>query len=350
MKTIKGFTITPPTLGSIRIGIAVTKGDRKMPQKDDAFTITTLVQSKDGWITHSLHNEVMKQQAPAREGAQQKIREIPVRLMFNDPDLNMRAEYSVFEPKSGRPLCAGDGQSARRRTAMGVEAIDCPGPDTCKYGQDKHCKLYARMNVQIEGQSDELGTFVFRTTGFNSVRTLSARMSYLHALTGGKLAGIPLSLRLRAKTSANSYKSVVYFVDLQVREGMSLAEACQAGQAHRQAWEDIGLSREAFEAAARDGFDRSAFEDAEEEGGEVLEAFYQGAEKPVPLGEFVDEDGVVRPEVPASANMRHSHSENKAPSRPVGGLAGLRATMNSFEGDGFIPPPSNQHNWHVPIS
>ena len=30
-------------------------------------------------------------------------------------------------------------------------------------------------------ESDEFGTFVFRTTGFNSLRTLAARLSSYHA-------------------------------------------------------------------------------------------------------------------------------------------------------------------------
>jgi hypothetical protein len=33
-------------------------------------------------------------------------------------------------------------------------------------------------------ESDEFGTFIFRTTGFNSIRTLAARLSYYHAASG----------------------------------------------------------------------------------------------------------------------------------------------------------------------
>jgi hypothetical protein len=32
-----------------------------------------------------------------------KLRSIPVRFLFNDPDLNLRAEYSLFDRKTGRP-------------------------------------------------------------------------------------------------------------------------------------------------------------------------------------------------------------------------------------------------------
>lgn len=329
MKTIKGFAITPPTLGSIRIGKAVVKGDRKLPQKDDAFTITTQVQGKEGWIAHPLHDSLLKQQTPAREGAQAKLRAIPVKLMFDDPDLNLRAEYSAFDGKTGRPLCAGDGEKARRRTPQGVESVDCPGSDLCAFGQEKRCKLYGRMNVQIEGQDDELGTFVFRTTGFNSVRALAARLSYLHALTGGKLAGLPLTLKLRAKTSSNSYKSVVYYVDLQVRDGMTLAEAFRTGKENRAAWEDIGLSREALEAAARDGFNRSAFEDTEEDAGDVIDEFFNpnsgNTGRALNPGEYIDEDGVIH-------GGASDDDMPVPPSRSAGGLAALRGIIEQTGG------------------
>ncbi|MDD2742060.1 MAG: hydrolase or metal-binding protein [Rhodocyclaceae bacterium] len=349
MKTIKGFAITPPTLGSIRIGKTISKGDRKLPQKDDAFSITTLVQGDNGWIAHRLHDEVMKTQAPAREGAQQKIRAIPVRVMFDDPDLNLRAEYSAFDPLKGRPLCAGDGDKARRRTANGIESVDCPGSDNCAYGKEKRCKLYARMNVQIDGQDDELGTFVFRTTGFNSVRTLSARLSYLHALTGGKLAGLPLSLRIRAKTTSNSYKSVVYFVDLQVREGMSLVEACRTASEYRQAWEAIGLNRVAFEAAARDGFERSAFEDSEDDAGDVIDEFYSAPEhgSASPNG-LIDEDGVIHP-AQVAANRQRAPQTATA-SRPAGGLAGLRVQMDVERESESCSDAGDEKFWSVPFN
>jgi hypothetical protein len=32
-----------------------------------------------------------------------------VRLLFDDPDLNLRANYTLFERTSGRPMCVGNG-------------------------------------------------------------------------------------------------------------------------------------------------------------------------------------------------------------------------------------------------
>ncbi len=61
----------------------------------------------------------------------------------------------------------------------------------------------ARLNVQVDGQQDALGTFIFRTTGYNSVRTLAARLKYFEAVSGGLTHCLPLLLRLRAKTPPN---------------------------------------------------------------------------------------------------------------------------------------------------
>ena len=54
---------------------------------------------------------------------------------------------------------------------------------------------------------DELGSFVFRTTGFNSIRTLSSRLSYFQAVSGGLLTTLPLELRLRGKSTTQSHRA-----------------------------------------------------------------------------------------------------------------------------------------------
>ncbi|MGP9692960.1 hydrolase or metal-binding protein, partial [Psychrobacter sp. AOP30-A2-5] len=55
---IKGLTITPPVLGRISIGKVVHKDGKRLPAKDDQFTITSQVQNKDGWINHPLDEKL----------------------------------------------------------------------------------------------------------------------------------------------------------------------------------------------------------------------------------------------------------------------------------------------------
>jgi hypothetical protein len=135
------------------------------------------------------------------------------------------------------------------------------------------CKPYGRFNVSI-GDSDELGSFVFRTTGFNSIRTLAARLQYFAAVSGGHLASMPLELKLRGKSTTQSHRSAIYYADLVVRSGFSLNEAiCQARTlaAERLA---AGFDQSALDAAARLGFANGSFEDAPDETSEIMEEFY----------------------------------------------------------------------------
>jgi hypothetical protein len=43
---IKGLAITPPILGRISIGKVVEKNGKRLPEKDDQFTITSQIKTK----------------------------------------------------------------------------------------------------------------------------------------------------------------------------------------------------------------------------------------------------------------------------------------------------------------
>ena len=263
---LKGLVITPPVLGRISIGKVVEKAGKRLPEKDDQFTITSQVQGADGWLPHPFDEGFRKAQGG-------KIRSIPIRLLFNDPDLNFRAEYALFDRRTGRPLCVGNGESCKRRTEPGVEAMPCPSPEGCAVAQNNACKPFGRLNVLI-GDDDPLGSFVFRTTGFNSIRTLSARLAYLQAISGNRLAYLPLELRLRGKSTRQSLGTPIYYVDLTVRSGVSVEEALTEAKRLAADRESAGFDQVALEKAARLGFANGAFEESEDEGDSVVEEFY----------------------------------------------------------------------------
>ena len=264
---IKGLAITPPVLGRISIGKIVEKNGKRLPEKDDQFTITSQIQNKEGWIKHPL-DEQLRAQAPS-----QKLRTIPVRMIFNDPELNLRAEYSLFDRQTGRPVCVGNGETCQRLTNQGVEQHPCPSPDLCPLAQGGNCKPYGRLHVNLD-ESDEFGTFIFRTTGFNSIRTLSARLNYYHAASGGLLSCLPLQLTLRGKSTTQSYRQPVYYVDLTLRDGIGLNDAIvQAKQIDDRA-KEAGFYQEAVDFIARQGFANTRFEMDVEEGLDVVDEFY----------------------------------------------------------------------------
>ena len=268
---IKGLAITPPILGRISIGRMVEKNGKRLPEKDDQFTITSQIQSKEGWVKHPLDDQ-LRANIP-----NQKLRSIPVRMIFNDPDLSLRAEYTLFDRQTGRPVCVGNGETCQRLTNQGVEQHPCPSPDLCPLAQGGNCKPYGRLHVNLD-ESDEFGTFIFRTTGFNSIRTLAARLSYYQAASGGLLSCLPLQLTLRGKSTTQSYRQPVYYVDLTLREGISLNEAIiQAKQIDEQS-KQAGFYQEALDFTARKGFGNGRMDVDMEEGLEAIEEFYQPVE------------------------------------------------------------------------
>lgn len=349
---IKGLMITPPVIGRIAIGKVVERNGKRLPEKDDEFTITTQVQSRGQWILHPL-DEALRQAAsqptsgikegpqpsapdgvlddaqetsanasadpgspgelirysnaappaartgrrslkekmglanesrttgetatstaasPAAPPTRRKLRNIPVRVLFNDPDLNLRANYTLFDRTTARPVCVGDGENCKRVTSKELESMPCPGPDACTFGKDG-CKPYGRLNLII-GDSDELGSFVFRTTGFNSIRTLAARLQYFAAVSGGCLACMPLELKLRGKSTTQSHRAAIYYADLVVRTGLSLNAAIAQAKELAGQRQSAGFDQTALDAAARLGYANGSFEDAPDEAAEIVEEFY----------------------------------------------------------------------------
>lgn len=275
---LKGLSITPPVVGRISIGRIVERNGKRLPQKDDQFTITSQVQNSNGWVPHPLDEQLRKE-------AGGKLRAIPVKVLFNDPALNLRAAYSLFDRETGRPVCVGNGETCRRSSAKGIEVLPCPGPDECAFAGGA-CKPYARFNVVI-GDEDALGSFVLRTTSYNTIRTLMARMEYFRAVSGNLLACMPLELKLRGKSTTMSFHTPIYYVDLVVRSGMTLESAIAEAKTLHGKRQGAGVDQEALDEAARKGFANGAFEELDEDVPDVVEEFF-------PEG--------VQPKQPAAAN------------------------------------------------
>lgn len=217
---LKGFAITPVVNGRIAIGEKVKNGDRMLPKKIDEFKLTANVQSAGEWMEHPVAKKI-------KEGNQGKLQNIPVRIMFDTPSNNFRAEQTCFDNK-GRPLCSGDGETAKRRKPSGeIEDVKCSPPSSCQFGKENRCKQYARLIVGIEEdfQNDPLSGFMFRTTSFNSIRAIEWRLDSFSSALNGKMAGLPCWLRLKAKSSSGSMGQPIYYVDLVPRDNLITAIA-----------------------------------------------------------------------------------------------------------------------------
>ena len=289
---LKGLAITPPVIGRISIGRVIERNGKRLPEKDDQFTLTSQVQNRDGWVLHPLDEALRKE-----GGEKAKLRSIPVRVLFNDPSLNLRADYSLFDRTTGRPVCVGNGETSRRVGTDGVSVQPCVGPDTCAFANGE-CKAYARFNVVVgEAEDDALGSFVLRTTSFNTIRTIAARLQYFNAVSGGRLACLPLELKLRGKSTTMSYRAAIYYVDLVVRAGLTLEQAVEQARELDARRRGCGFDQHALDEAARQGFANGAFEDLAEDVQAVVEEFFpDAAADPV--------DSVQEKEAPASLRGR----------------------------------------------
>ncbi len=141
------------------------------------------------------------------------------------------------------------------------------------------CKPYGRLYVNLD-ESDELGTFIFRTTGFNSIRTLTARLRYYHAASGDLLSCLPLQLTLRGKSTTQSYRTPIYYVDLTLRDGTNLQEAIISAKQIEEQSKTVGFYQEALDHVARQGYGNAKFEVGGEEGLDIIEEFYTDESRP----------------------------------------------------------------------
>lgn len=164
----------------------------------------------------------------------EKVREIPIMFPVDDRELVAPQWYKRYGSSTGL-ICRGDGETAMCRNDDGeLEEIECPGQD-CEWYQKKHCRHV--MNLQfIIPQLISEGVWQVDTSSYHSIINFNSSWDYIKALTAGKIAMVPLVLRLIPKeVSPDGRKKVVYVLELKLAERMSLAElqAIAQGQSPR---------------------------------------------------------------------------------------------------------------------
>jgi hypothetical protein len=285
---VKGLTPQLAERGKIKIGekgeMKTSQGGKQFaqPRKLDHFLITTMQRDAAGRLIPD--TALMARLKP--EGG--KITEIPVRLLYDDPDLNFQTRYACY--RGNRCWCSGDGETAQRLAGDNGKYQEVPCPcerqDPFYTGQDR-CKILGTLQVLIEGTDRIGGVWKFRTTSWNTVNAILSSMALIKAITGGPLAGIPLHLVLSPKTvtvPTTGQNMVVYVVSLEYRgTEESLAEL--GYQIARRRIEHQ-VKMEQIEAEARRLLLPPQAEPPEEQE-EVAQEFYPeaaAAEEPVPDG------------------------------------------------------------------
>lgn len=103
---------------------------------------------------------------------------------------------------SGKLICKGDGEKAERLNYETGEIleIDCPTPEECPYAVDKRgnrtqCRKIGSLQF-ILPDLEILGVWQIDTSSFNGIVSLNGGIEIVRTLTGGRIAGIPLYLKI----------------------------------------------------------------------------------------------------------------------------------------------------------
>jgi hypothetical protein len=259
--------------GKIKIG---EKGELKtsqqgkqfaQPKKLDHFVVTTMQRDAAGRMLQDV--ELMRKLSP--QGG--KLKELPVMLLYNDPDVNFQTRYSCYI--GNRLWCCGDGEEAQRLQQDGkYQPVPCPclRLEANYTGKDK-CKPNGTLQVLLQGVDRIGGVWKFRTTSWNSVNSIMSSLKLIQAITGGVLAGIPLKLVLSPKTvtvPGTGQNMVVYVVSLEFPGTEQELAKIGYDIAKRRAEHKAKMDQ--IEAEARKALEH--LEETPEEMREVQEEFY----------------------------------------------------------------------------
>lgn len=182
-------------IGKIKIGgkgrETTTKSGKKMrlPVKYDHFVITKT--TKDSDDNFEVDKDLMAQLGG-------KPKELSIRLLFDDIDLNFQTSYSCYKGK--KCFCRGDGEKAMRiNDETGIrKEISCI-PEECEYKQKGYCKISGILSCLLPQASRIGGVYKLRTHSYNSVVNVLSALQFLSLATNGMLFNLPLKLELIEK-------------------------------------------------------------------------------------------------------------------------------------------------------
>lgn len=268
--SLSGAVFAAMPAGTIRIGHTIKlPGNVEMPVAAEEFRVTLPFREEGDWVAAPIDAQLRKGAANAL------LREIPVRVQFNDPSLSMRSRLEAYDPFTKRLVCTSNGNGlAKRRTDTGLVDVACDGCNKCAFSNrfgDTLCKPLGRLSVQIEGQEDELAHYVLRTSSYHSQRNLEAKLWQYKSLFGG-LRGLPLALTLREMQTEVSNWESFFVLDFKLRA--SLAESKKAVVEQADNDQASGVDLTAYESVVRQGLSNGGvFGETDPEGGLALSEF-----------------------------------------------------------------------------
>lgn len=260
--------------GKIKIGekgrMTRSQGGKEfqLPQKLDHFRVTTLEKGPDD-------NYMPDREVHSLYGEKPKV--LPVRLLYNEIDLNFQSRYCCYKGK--KLWCAGDGEVALRLKSLENGKRDpvrcpCERQDPSYHGDDK-CKINGCLSIIVDGVSRVGGVWKFRTTSYNSVVGIMSSLALIQSLTGGIIAGLPLQLTLNPKTAivpTTGQAMQIWVVGLEFKGGVDELQAIGYERAKQNALHMAKM--EQVESTVRKLIAHNPVVIDAEEASEIVEEFY----------------------------------------------------------------------------
>lgn len=261
------LTLALPEIGKIKIGgfsDRRTRGRRPLPEKWDHFKIGTLMKDEDGGV-------IIDEEMSKAIGGDKT--ELDITMCYDEPALNMPTFYAAFT--QSKLACMGTGKKAWQRQEDGERKEIACNRKECQLARDKKCTPYGRLSVILEQANRIGGTFVFRTTSWNSLRNITSSMAFIRNQTGGILAGIPLKLKLRsASTIPNGLgrKVTIYIVNLEYAGTMNELKQDARKEINRR--QQLGLNMHELEQIQKGEIAEHLKSEIEETAAEISGEFY----------------------------------------------------------------------------
>ena len=230
-------------IGKIKIGgkgeVRKSKDgkDYRLPVRYEHFVVTTT--EKGGDDNFIIDNKIMKLLG-------QEPKEIPIRLPFDDIDLNFYTSFQYYVGK--KCACRGDGESAIRIGNDGVEKKVVCNPDECEFMKTEKCKVSGILSAHIPLSMEIGGVYRFRTHSWNSVSSILAALKYFSDNTNGVLQNLPLKLKFLKKSTQDHGNVNIVTVVLDGIELMKMRELAFAEYENRM---KLGIDMKGIENQAK---------------------------------------------------------------------------------------------------
>uniref|UniRef100_A0A6M3K2E3 Uncharacterized protein n=1 Tax=viral metagenome TaxID=1070528 RepID=A0A6M3K2E3_9ZZZZ len=273
---IKNLTISLPEYGKIKAGTlgeeAVSSQGKKfrLPKKLNHFVITTTARDEEGNLVLDTDlMEILKKSGNATIDADGNLTGIPIRLLYNNIDINFFTRYAAYV--GGKCVCAGDGIKATTRDGR-VKDCPCQQLDPTYQGKDK-CKATGRLICVIEGSTVVGACHILRTTSINTVKSILGSLAFIQTAASGMLAFLPLHLILKPKTvtiPTTGQLTTVYVSSIIYRGSIENLRRDALGMAKDKV--QYLLEMDSVEASAREVLEK--LEESEQEQLEINQEFY----------------------------------------------------------------------------